>query len=293
MLIVSFFLREQRADHSLEGVLVVAEDVAAEPLHDALTDEGEVRLGPRAVGAPCRQNQVVLRKARVKAQAHRGARQGQVRQRAVDERLGQAEELDRLREDVGLARLLLEERDEHLRRHPLDFHGHAGNDGDELPAPIQDVSPGRPHGVAERFGPLWEHGLLGVVVGPAEPARGEALPDGLQDGLVQVERQAAVFRDALRRDVVGRGAQPPGDDDGVGALQDEIQRLADGPGFVAHGHRDGHVPAPDMKLAGEVGRVGVGDAAAGQFVADCKDTDVHFSLISSIPSTPLLQRGMP
>jgi hypothetical protein len=30
-----------------------------------------------------------------------------------------------------------------------------------------------------------------------------------------------------------------------------------------------------VKFAGEVGRVGVGDAAAGQFVANCQDPDFH------------------
>ena len=266
---MSFLLREECADHSLEGVLVVSEDVFSEPLLYPFEHIGKVFVRPCPVVVPRGDDDVVFGKPGVKADAHMLVIVLQVRQGVVDESLGQPEELDGLY-DHGLFAggiLLLEKRDDHLGNHLFHFHGDAGENDNRLSDPLQAEPPGGADGVAQRDGLLGKHGLLGVVIGPAEPALGESILDRLQDGFIREEPQAVDLRDGLRGDVIGRGPEPPRDDDAVGDRQDAVQGVPDGADAVADAHDGRDLPAANVEFPGQVGRVGVLDAPAGDLVA--------------------------
>ena len=88
------------------------------------------------------------------------------------------------------------------------------------------------------------------------------------------EFEAEPFADDFARDVVGRRAEPAGDEDDFRARRGLGESLAD---HVAIGHRDlpGDAQAERKQRLGEKFEVGVEDIAEQQLGAGIDDFDAH------------------
>jgi hypothetical protein len=160
-----------------------------------------------------------------------------------------------LRESGGEARFAL------VVEEGLEFFGWSGKKDDELSESfvggVEPLAGGAAIGVGEEGGTGEEVGLLGVVGRHGHVAGGEALAEGLEQGVVAVEFEVEGFGEAFAGEVVFGGAEAAGEKDDVGA----VERDADGSGevllVVADDGLEGDGDAEIVEAGGEVEGVGV------------------------------------
>ena len=124
-------------------------------------------------------------------------------------------------------------------------------------------------------GALGYVGLAEVVLRHGPPPRREHLADPLGDPRVAAEGYAHDGGDGLAGDVVLRGTEAAGHDDGVGPAEGLLQGGDDALGVVAHLGGVVDVDAGIGEGSGDGRRVGVVDLAEQQLRPDGEDLSAH------------------
>ena len=271
---------------SLKRLLASGEDVFRKPRLDHRPGLAELFPGHICGGFSRGQNDVVFRKIRVETDPHAKAGEIRIGHRIVHRRLGEPEELESkgLYMEGGLRKRLPEKRNHPPNEHPLRLGGDARNDGDNPPLPPQGKTCCRPRRVGDDLRPLRKEGLLGVVLRPAEPPSFKKGLDMREDGGIAVQTQAKGLGQSRRRNVIGRGAKPPGHDHRVDARQQMGKRITDGVIVIAHGDHPGNRPPLLLHRTGDQRGIGILGPTARQLVSNRQYACFHVSPLIS-PAT--------
>ena len=228
-------------------------------------------------GASRRQDNVVFREVRIKADADAEAGRIEIRQSLIDRRLGKAEGLDRA--DGHMLRRFREfppqNREDPFGQHPFHFPGHARNDRNHLALLLQREAGRRSHRIGDHFRPFGKVRLLGIVFRPVKAVFFKDPPNVPENGLIPVKLQSEGPGNRRGGDIVGRGTQTARDDNGITLGQDITQGLFDETVVIADGHHQAHRPSLGAENTGHQGRIRVLGAAAGQLIANGENTYFH------------------
>jgi len=283
-------LRHPPGNVCRKRVFAHRKDMFSEPRLHPFPCLAEFSRGRLRGGFSHRQDQVILREIRVEPDPDTEAGQIGIGHRLVHRRLGETEELEGKRFHVqrSLRECLTKQRDHLFKEHPPRLGGNTRDNRNDPSLTTQRKACRRPHRVGDDLRPLGENSLLGVIFSPPEVEPLKTGADMRENIGIAVQPQAEGPGQGRRRDVVGRGAQPPGDNHPVHALQKIGKRIMDRAVVIAHG--DHPRDRPPLLLHRPANHCGIGilDPSARQLVSDRQYSDFHV-----FPFTPPATRSGP